>query len=107
MVVPAYLNVYRLHDEARIYYAAPFRTRPDDFASIVASYTAIGQDYLHTLAAAGKTYSRSSDSVTGSYTERLARGTYLGLGLSYVNGPSINPKVPAALTFTAQTSVFF
>ena len=107
MVVPAYLDVYRLYDEARIYYAAPFRTRPDDFASIVASYTAISQDYLHTLAAAGKTYSRSSDSVTGSYTARLARGTYLGLGLSYVNGPSINPKVPAALTFTAQTSIFF
>lgn len=107
MFVPASLDAYRQYDEARVYYAAPFRNRPDDFTSIVASYTAFSQDYLHTLAAAGKSYWRSSNSVTGSYTVRLARGTYLGLGLSYVNGPSITPKVPAALTFTAQTSVFF
>jgi porin len=107
MVVPADLDVYRLYYEARAYYAAPFRNRPDDFASIVASYTAFSQAYLRTLAAAGKTYWRASDSVTGSYTARLARGTYLGLGLSYVNGPSVTPRAPSALTFTAQTSVFF
>ncbi len=107
MMVPAVLDVYRLYYEARVYYAAPFRTRRDDFASIVASYTAFSQDYLRTLAAAGNTYWRASDSVTGSYTAHLARGAYLGVGLSYVNGPSISPKVPSALTFTAQTSVFF
>jgi porin len=107
MFVPASLDAYRQYDEARIYYAAPFRNRRDDFASIVASYTAFSQDFLHTVAAAGKPYWRSSNSVTGSYTAHLVRGTYLGLGLSYVNGPSITPKAPAALTFTAQTSVFF
>jgi porin len=107
MVVPADLNVYRLYYEARFYYAAPFRRRPDDFASIVASYSAFSQDYLRSLAAAGKTYWRASDSVTGSYTAHVAHGVYLGLGLSYVNGPSISPRVPSALTFTAQTSVFF
>lgn len=107
MVVPADLNVYRLYYEARAYYAAPFRSRQGDFASVVASYTAISQDSLRTLAHEEKTFSRASDSVTGSYTLHLARGTYMGLGLSYVNGPSVTPKVPAALTFTAQTSVFF
>jgi porin len=107
MVVPADLDVYRLYYEARLYYAAPFRSRPADFASIVASYTAFSQDKLRTLAEAGKTFWRASDSVTGSYTVRLARGSYLGLGLSYVNGPTVTPKVPSALTFTAQTSVFF
>lgn len=107
MVVPADLDVYRLYYEARAYYEAPFRSRPADFASVVASYTAISQDQLRSLAAAGETYARASDSVTGSYTAHLARGTYLGLGLSYVNGPSVTPKVPSALTFTAQTSVFF
>lgn len=107
MVVPADLNAYRLYYEARAYYAAPFRSRPDDFASVVASYTAFSQDTLHTLAAGGKTYARASDSVTGSYTVHVARGTYLGLGLSYVNGPAITPRTPAALTFTAQTSLFF
>ncbi|HEY3627715.1 MAG TPA: hypothetical protein VGL00_15605, partial [Terracidiphilus sp.] len=65
------------------------------------------QDKLRTLAEAGKTFWRASDSVTGSYTVRLARGSYVGLGLSYVNGPTVTPKVPSALTFTAQTSVFF
>lgn len=107
MVVPADLDVYRLYYEARIYYAAPFHSRPDDFASVVASYTAISQDYLRTLVTAHQSYWRASDSVTGSYTAHLARGTYLGIGLSYVNGPTISPKVPSALTFTAQTSIFF
>ena len=107
MVVPADLNVYRLYYEARVYYAAPLRRRPDDFASIVASYTAYSQDTLRSLAAAGKSYWRASTSCTASYTARMARGTYFGLGLSYVNGPSVTPKVPSALTFTAQTTVFF
>lgn len=107
MVVPADLDVYRLYYEARAYYAAPFRSRPFDFASVVASYTAFSQDELRSLKAAGQTFWRASDSVTGSYTVHLARGTYVGLGLSYVNGPSVTPKVPSALTFTAQTSVFF
>jgi porin len=107
MVVPADLDTYRLYYEARVYAPAPFRSRPGDFASVVASYTAISQDTLRTLAAEGKTFSRASDSVTGSYTLRLARGTYAGLGLSYVNGPSVTPKTAAALTFTAQTSIFF
>jgi porin len=107
MVVPADLDVYRLYYEARIYDVTPFQRRPGDFASVVASYTAISQDQIHALAAANKTYWRASDSVTGSYTLHLARGTYMGLGLSYVNGPSVTPKTPSALTFTAQTSVFF
>ncbi|HUN83464.1 MAG TPA: carbohydrate porin [Terracidiphilus sp.] len=107
MVVPADLNIYRLYYEARTYYAAPFHSRPNDFASVVGSYTAFSQDELRNLAAADKSHSRASDSVTGSYTARLLPGTYVGLGLSYVNGPAVTPKVPAALTFTAQTSVFF
>jgi hypothetical protein len=107
MFVPAQFDIYRQYDEGRIYYAAPFRSRPGDFASIVASYTAFSHDYLHTLVAAGQPFWRSSNSVTGSYTARVARGTYLGFGLSYVNGPAATPKVPAALTFTSQTSVFF
>ncbi|MDR3741692.1 MAG: carbohydrate porin [Terracidiphilus sp.] len=107
MVVPADLDTYRLYYEARVYSPAPLRSRPGDFASVVASYTAISQDTLRTLAAEGKTFSRASDSVTGSYMLRLARGTYAGLGLSYVNGPSVTPKTAAALTFTAQTSIFF
>jgi porin len=107
MVVPADLDTYRLYYEVRAYSPAPFRSRSGDFASLVASYTAISQDKLRVLAAEGKTSSRASDSVTGSYTLRLARGTYAGLGLSYVNGPSVTPKTAAALTFTAQTSVFF
>jgi porin len=107
MVVPADLNAYRLYYEARVYDAAPFEHRPGDFASIVASYTAFSQDTLRSLAAAGKSYSRASDSVTGSYTARMARGSYLSMGLSYVNGPAITPKTAAALTFTATTSFYF
>ena len=107
MVVPADLNTYRLYYEARVYSPAPFARRPGDFVSAVASYTGISQDVIHSLIASGKSYSRASDSLTGSYAARLARGTYLSLGLSYINGPSVTPKDPAALTFTASTSVYF
>ena len=107
MAVPGVLDVYRSYYEARIYYEAPFRKRPDDFASVVSSYSDFSRDYLHSLAVAGKSYSRATDSVTGSYTVHVARGTYMGIGLSYVNGPSVTPKTPSALTFTAQTSIFF
>ncbi len=107
MFVPGKFDFFRQYDEARVYYAAPFRSRPGDFASIVASYTAISPAYIRTLIAAAKPYWRASDSVTGSYTARVARGTYLGVGLSYVNGPAITPRSPSALTVTAQTSVFF
>lgn len=107
MVVPADLDTYRLYYEARAYSPAPFASRPGDFASVVASYTAYSQDTLRTLAAQQKSFWRASSSVTGSYTLRLARGTYAGLGLSYVNGPSVTPRTPSALTFTAQTSLFF
>jgi porin len=107
MVVPADLDAYRLYYEARLYYSSPFRSRPGDFASVVSSYTAYSQDKLRALDEAGKSYWRASSSITGSYTLRMARGTYLGVGMSYVNGPSITPKVPSALTFTAQTSFFF
>lgn len=107
MVVPADLDTYRLYYEARVYSPAPIASRPGDFASVVASYTAYSQDKLRMLAAEGKPFWRASSSVTGSYTLRLARGTYAGLGLSYVNGPSVTPKTPSALTFTAQTSLFF
>jgi porin len=106
MVVPADLNEYRIYYEARTYYEAPFRMRSGDFASLVASYTGNSRDYLRSLPATA-TYWRASDSVTGSYTAHVGRGAYLGAGLSYVNGPSVNPKVPSALTFTAQTSLFF
>jgi len=107
MTVPADRNTYRLYYEARLYKNAPFAHRPDDFLSLVSSYTAISQDKIRTLAAAGKSYSRSSDSVTASYTLHLARGTYTGIGLSYVNGPAVTPHTASALTFTAQTSIFF
>ena len=107
MVVPADLDTYRLYYEGRMYYSAPFRSRPDDFVSLVASYTAHSQDKIHQLIKEGKSYWRASDSLTGSYTMHMRKGVYMGLGLSYVNGPAVTPKVASALTFTAQTSVFF
>ena len=92
MVVPANFDAYRLYYEGRAYYAAPFRTRPGDSASVVASYTAFSQAYLHNLAAAGKPYWRSSNSVTGSYTARLARGTYLDSASATSTAPASTPR---------------
>lgn len=104
---PEKLNAYARYYEARIYKEAPFRTRPADVASIVASRTGYSTPFANSLVAQGKTVWRAGTTVTGSYTLRASRGNYLGLGLGYVNGPAISPRVPSALKFTASWTSFF
>jgi len=76
-------------------------------ASIVASRTGYGAPFADSLVAQGKTVWRAGTTLTGIYTLRASRGNYLGLGLGYVNGPAISPRVPSALKFTAGWTLFF
>ncbi|HME58737.1 MAG TPA: carbohydrate porin [Terracidiphilus sp.] len=107
MTAAASLNAYDRYYEARLYQKAPFRSRPADMASLVASYTGHSRYFTESLVAAGKTVWRNSASVTGSYSLRVHSGQYMSIGLSYIHGPAITPRVDDALTFAASYTVFF
>ena len=100
-------NPYNRYYEARLYQIAPFRSRPADLASVVATFTGHSKYFTDRLVADGKTVWRNSASLTGSYSLHLSRGHFLTLGLSYIHGPALTPRVDDALVFTASDSVFF
>jgi porin len=107
MTAPESLDPYARYYEARIYKEAPFQSRPADLVSVVASRTAYSGQYTDKLVAEGKTVWHAGTTLTGSYSMRVVRGSYLNLGLSYVNGPAITPRVPSALKLQASWTTFF
>ncbi len=107
MTAPARFNAYSRYYEARIYQRAPMRSRPDDVLSAVAAYRGHSRHVTEGLAAQGRTFSANSPSLTGSYSIHVARGNFLSLGLGYVRGPAITPRVADTLTFTANWGVYF
>ena len=107
MTAASKFNPYDRYYEARLYQMAPFRKRPGDVASILSTYTGHSKYFTDPLVASGKSVWRNSGSVTGSYNIHLAPGNYLSLGLSYIHGPAITPRVDDTLTFAASYSVFF
>ena len=107
MTVPQSLNPYSRYYEARLYKEAPLRNRPADLLSVVASRTNYSRPITDHLAAEGKTVWRGGTTLTGSYSMRASPGNYLSLGLTYVYGPAITPRVPNALKFTASWTAYF
>ena len=107
MTVPETMNPYARYYEARLYKEATFRSRPNDVLSVVASRTGYSSVFTDNLVAQGKTVWRAGTTVTGSYSLRASPGNYLSLGLSYVYGPAITPRVPNALNILANWSLFF
>ena len=107
MTTPADMNDYTRYVELRVYKEGTFRSRPKDMVSLVASHSLHSKDTIRNLKAAGETFWNSSTSVTGSYSIRVRRGVYSSLGMSYVAGPAVTPRVPNALTFNMQWHVFF
>ncbi len=107
MMVPETMNPYARYYEARMYKEAPVRSRPDDVLSVVASRTGYSKVFTDNLVSEGKTVWRAGTTVTGSYSLHASRGNYVSLGLSYVDGPAITPRVPNALNFIANWSLFF
>jgi porin len=104
---PQSVNVYARYFEARLYKEAPFRSRPADLVSVVASRSEYSKSYTDSLIALGKTVWRDSTTLTGSYSMRVSAGNYLNVGLGYVYGPAVTPKVSSALKLTASWTAFF
>jgi porin len=107
MTAASQFNAYDRYFEARLYKLAPIATRPQDVASVVSTYTGFSKSLTDTLVAKGTSVWRNSASLTTSYNFHLAPGNYLSVGLSFVRGPAIKPRVDDALTFAAVYTVFF
>lgn len=107
MTAASHFNPYDRYYEARFYKPAPFAARPQDVASLVSTYTGFSKGLTDSLVSNGTSVRRNSASLTASYNFHLAPGSYLSVGLSYVHGPAIKPRVDDALTFTTVYSVFF
>jgi hypothetical protein len=86
---------------------APFAKRPGDVVSVLSTYTGHSKFFTDPLVALGKPVWRNSGSLTGSYNLHLAPGNYLSLGLSYIRGAAITPRVDDTVTFAASYSLFF
>ena len=101
------LNAYARYFEARLYKEAPLRSRPNDVASLLASRTGYSKYFTENLQSQGSTVWRASTTLTGSYSARVTRGNYFGVGLSYIDGPAITPRVSNALNVVAVWTSFF
>jgi len=107
MAAASKFNPYDRYYEARLYKFAPFSKRQGDVASVLSTYTGHSKFFTDPLVAGGKTVWRNSGSLTGSYNIHIATGNYLSLGMSYIRGAAITPRVKDTVTFAASYSVFF
>ncbi len=107
ITAPESINAYARYYELRAYKEAPFRARPGDVLSAVASRTGYSSPYTGLLVSEGKTVWRAGTTLTGSYSLHASRGNYISLGMSYVYGPAITPRVSNALNVIANWSLFF
>jgi hypothetical protein len=107
MTSPAKFNAYHRYYEARVYQKAPFRSRPGDVLSLIAAYRGHSKYVTSALAAQGKSVWHNSPSLTASYSVHVSRGNYLTIGLGYVRGAAITPRVSDTLTFTANWNTYF
>ena len=107
MTAASNFNAYDRYYEARLYKLGSFTSRPLDVASLVSTYTGFSKSLTDSLVASGTSVWRNSASATGSYNFHLAPGNYVSVGLSYIHGPTIKPRVDDALTFAALYTIFF
>jgi hypothetical protein len=107
MTVPQSVNVYARYFEARLYKEAPFKGRSADLLSLVTSRSVYSKSYTDSLTTQGKSVWRDSTTLTASYSMRVSSGNYLNVGLGYVYGPAVTPRVSNPLKFTASWSAFF
>lgn len=107
MEVPDSLNAYARYYEERLYKQAPFRSRPNDLLSVVASHTGYSNYFTDNFVKSGKSVWRSGYTNTGSYSLQASPGNYLGVGLSYVYGLTISPRVPNTFICIAGLATYF
>jgi porin len=107
MAADSRFDGYDNYYELRLYQKAPFRSRPFDMASLVSYYSGHSRELTDSLVAQRKAVWRASASLSGSYSLRVHPGQYMRIGLSYIHGPAITPRVSDAVTFSTNYQFFF
>lgn len=110
MYAPPYANAVSQYYELRLYAKGLFPSRPYDLISLVATDTVWGSDVIQYYASKGSLVHRDSKAITLSYSARVTRGVYAGIGLGFVNHPTsivYYANTGSALNALANVSIFF
>ncbi|WP_375786978.1 carbohydrate porin [Bradyrhizobium sp. Pha-3] len=99
------------YDEARAYWVGPFDSRPSDMISLVWAHNDISKYVAATPfnPLTGVGVAPFTNTYTASYAARLAAGTYLTVGLSYSDHPSVRyfQGEGSALNFVSSLTLVF
>lgn len=104
---PSRQNLVNRYYEVRGYGLGVIESRPNDLASIVASYTGYSDVARRALAGPGATSYDATMSVIASYGYRLVPGLYLQPGLGVTVHPIYSPKFGTALNGYLSVSALF
>lgn len=85
---PSNVNVFQQYYEARVYLIAPFRSRPSDLLSIVATHSRFSGDAQHFFIQQGALPQKETTSTTVSYAVKVTHGIFIQPGISYTDHPS-------------------
>jgi porin len=99
------------YKEARAYWVGPFDSRPSDMISLVWAHNDISKYVAATPfnPLTGVGVAAFTNTYTASYAARLAAGTYLTVGLSYSDHPSVRyfQGEGSALNFVSSLTLVF
>ena len=107
---PSQLNRFSQLYQGRLYAKGLFEARPTDLITLVGTYNVFSRDLYDSTLRAGMLAHASSSAVTASYGAHLAPGTYLNVGLTYVDHPTsvaYTLRTGSALVALANLSLFF
>lgn len=107
MSAPEDRNLFDLYYGFRVFAKGPLDSRPFDMVMLEYGYTSYSDDANKKLDAFDVSNADDSKSTTLAYNMRVAAGTYVRAGLSYVENPAFSPDVKDALNLQASFTLFF
>lgn len=107
MSAPEDRNLFDLYYGLRVFTKGPLDSRPFDMLTLEYGFTSYSDDANTKLDKIHVSNADDSKSTTLAYNMRLAAGTYLRTGLSYVEHPAFSPDVKDALNLQVGVTLFF
>ncbi|AKV07949.1 porin [Pseudomonas fluorescens NCIMB 11764] len=107
MTAPEDRNLFDLYYGLRVFAKGPLDSRPFDMVMLEYGYTSYSDDANKKLDTLHVSNADDSKSTTLAYNMRVAAGTYVRAGLSYVEHPAFSPDVKDALNLQASFTLFF
>lgn len=90
MYAPPLQNLFSQYYELRAYQFGPFSARPEDFASVVASYETYSKEGGEVLSPPAIGAFSNTTSIIGTYAFHVRPGVYVQPGLGYITHPSVS-----------------